>query len=77
MSKCECFTETNSILDIRNFRGLVSSRPCCHKCFKILKANAKTNKEGDIVDGQNMLRWHNRDYPAMTQLQWLFHLSDK
>ena len=77
MKKCECGAETRSVLDIISFRGLAGSRPCCRSCYKRLKEGARLTKDGDIIDGQALLRWHNRDYAPMAQLAWLFHLSGK
>ena len=77
MKKCECGAVTHSVLDIISFRGFAGSRPCCRACYKRLKEGARTLKGGEIVDGQVLLKWYNRDYLGMTQLAWLFHLSGK
>ncbi len=77
MKKCECGSETHSLLDVITFRGYAGSRPCCRKCFNRIRKDSKITKDGDIIDGQNLLRWHNRDYEPMTQLAWLFGLAGK
>ena len=76
-SKCECGTETLSFLDIVNHKGLVKSRPCCHKCLRALRKGARLSRNGDVVVGQTLMRFHNREYKPMGLINFLFVLAEK
>ena len=76
-AKCECGGMTLSFVDVINRSGLVSSRPACPKCWRKLHKGGKKSKNGDLVVGQNLMRFHCREYDQMGQLNWLFHLAER
>ena len=75
--KCECGDKTFSFIDVIGKDGLVSSRPACHKCWRKLKKGSKTIRNGDLLVGQKLIRFHNREYKAHGQINWLFYLAEQ
>ena len=76
-AKCECGAMTLSFVDVLSFTGLVASRPSCQKCWRKLRKGGKSSKNGDLIVGQSLMRFHNREYDQMGQLNWLFFLAEK
>lgn len=76
-AKCECGALTLSFVDVLGHEGLIASRPQCHKCWRKIRKGGKVSKNGDLIAGQNLMRFHNREYDKMGQLNWLFFLAEK
>lgn len=75
--KCECGAATLSFVDVIGKDGLVSSRPQCHKCWRKLRKGANASRNGGLIVGQNLIRFHNREYKPLGQLNWLFYLAEQ
>lgn len=77
LAKCECGVVTLSFVDVIGRDGLASTRPECPKCWRKLHKGGKKSRNGDLIVGQKLMRFHNREYDQMGQLNWLFFLAEK
>lgn len=77
MTCSTCKTPTESFYDVIGHNGKVRTVECCPKCFKRVRKGMKVSANGDLVHGQTIIRWFNREYQPMAQIKWLFFLAEK
>lgn len=76
-AKCSCGVETMSFYDNISCEGLLGWVPCCPRCFRKVAKGLKRAKAGGFVSRQGLIRFHNRDYKPMGQMNWLFWLAER
>ena len=77
MTRCVCGRQTDSFYDVVGKEGKKETITCCFRCIRKLTKGLHHSPNGDVVKEGNLIRWFNREYKPMEQINWLFFLASR